>query len=309
MIERLVIFGVGLIGGSLALALRAAGVVGEVVGCSRHAAHLQQAVALGVIDRWTTDPAQACHGADLGVLAVPLGAMADLATRIAPHWPKEAILTDVGSSKQAVIAAVRQGFGCVPRLFVPAHPIAGNERSGVEAAFPTLFQQRLVLLTPADETSPLAVEQVANLWRQTGAQVEYLTPRHHDDILAATSHLPHLLAYTLVESLSRLETQEEIFHYAAGGFRDFTRIASSDPVVWRDICMANAEAILSMIDRFQGDLAALRTQIATGDAQAIHDRFAEAKAARDRYVDGLPRPVAPEPGTPVLAPEPGTPLP
>jgi len=282
-----VIFGVGLIGGSMALALRAAGGVSEVVGCSRSEANLKEAQRLGVIDRWTTDPAQACTEADIGVLAVPLGSMQGLSAAIAEHWPSEAVLTDVGSSKQAVLDAVRAGFGELPRNFVAGHPIAGTERSGVQAAFASLFQDRLVILTPADETSPLAAERVAAMWRATGARVEFMTPAHHDHILAATSHLPHVLAFALVESLARMSESDEIFHYAAGGFRDFTRIASSDPVVWRDICLANRDAILDVLQRFQGDLDGLRQVIARGDGAELEARFGFAKDARDRFSEKM----------------------
>ncbi|MFO8154133.1 prephenate dehydrogenase [Thioalkalivibrio sp.] len=287
MIGRLVIFGVGLIGGSMALALRAAGAVSEVVGCSRSEANLAEAQRLGVIDRWTTDPAQACAAADVGVLAVPLGSMQDLSAAIAEHWPSEAVLTDVGSSKQAVLDAVRAGFGRLPRNFVAGHPIAGTERSGVGAAFPGLFRDRLVILTPADETSPLAAERVADMWRATGARIEFMTPAHHDHVLAATSHLPHVLAFALVESLARMSESDEIFHYAAGGFHDFTRIASSDPVVWRDICLANRDAILEMLERFQGDLESLRQVIARGDGAELEARFGFAKDARDRFSEKM----------------------
>ncbi len=287
MIQRLVIFGVGLIGGSLALALRDADGVAEIVGCSRSVENLETAVGLGVIDRWTTDPVEACNGADVGVLAVPLGAMQGLAATIAGHWPNNAVLTDVGSSKQAVIDSLRVGFGYLPRNFVAGHPIAGTERSGVSAAFSTLFKDRLVILTPADETSPMATEQVAAMWRAAGARVEFMTPAHHDHVLAATSHLPHVLAFALVESLARRSESDEIFHYAAGGFRDFTRIASSDPVVWRDICLANGNAILEVLERFQGDLDSLRDAIASGDGDALEARFRFAKQARDRFSDAL----------------------
>jgi len=287
VIGRLVIFGVGLIGGSMALALRAAGGVSEVVGCSRSEANLKEAQRLGVIDRWTTAPAQACTEADIGVLAVPLGSMQGLSAAIAEHWPSEAVLTDVGSSKQAVLDAVRAGFGELPRNFVAGHPIAGTERSGVQAAFASLFQDRLVILTPADETSPLAAERVAAMWRATGARVEFMTPAHHDHILAATSHMPHVLAFALVESLARMSESDEIFHYAAGGFRDFTRIASSDPVVWRDICLANRDAILDVLQRFQGDLDGLRQVIARGDGAELEARFGFAKDARDRFSEKM----------------------
>ncbi|AHE98207.1 prephenate dehydrogenase [Thioalkalivibrio paradoxus] len=287
MIQRLVIFGVGLIGGSLALALREAGAVGEVVGCSRNPANLEEAQRLGVIDRWTTDPVEACRDADVGVLAVPLGSMQGLAAALAGHWPKDALLTDVGSSKQAVIEAVRSGFGQLPRNFVAGHPIAGTEKSGVAAAFPSLFRNRLVILTPADETNPIAADRIGSMWRAAGARVEFMTPAHHDHVLAATSHLPHVLAYALVESLARRSESDEIFHYAAGGFRDFTRIASSDPVVWRDICVANRDAILDVLERFQRDLDSLREVIVRGDAPTLEARFRYAKQARDRFSEKM----------------------
>ena len=285
MIDRLVIFGVGLIGGSLALALREAGVVGRIVGCSRNADNLREAEQLGVIDEWTTDPAQAVRGADMGVLAVPLGAMEGLAASLADVWPEDAPLTDVGSSKQAVLDALTRGFGEVPRQFVPGHPIAGTEQSGVAAAFPSLFRERLVILTPADATSVMATNRVTEMWQATGARVEFMTPAHHDHVLAATSHLPHVLAFSLVASLSKMSDRDEIFHYAAGGFRDFTRIASSDPVVWRDICLANGPAILEVIERYQTDLEALRRAIEQGDAQALEREFTHAKTTRDRFCD------------------------
>jgi prephenate dehydrogenase len=287
MIQRLVIFGVGLIGGSLALALRQASQVVEVVGCSRNPANLEEAQRLGVIDRWTTDPVEACEGADVGVLAVPLGSMQGLAEALSGHWPEQALLTDVGSSKQAVIESVRTGFGHLPRNFVAGHPIAGTEKSGVSAAFAELFRERLVILTPADETSPMATDRIAQMWRDAGARIEFMTPAHHDHVLAATSHLPHVLAFALVESLARLSESDEIFHYAAGGFRDFTRIASSDPVVWRDICVANREALLEVMERFQHDLDTLRAQIAEGDAAILEARFAFAKKARDRFSEKM----------------------
>ncbi|OOC48366.1 MULTISPECIES: prephenate dehydrogenase/arogenate dehydrogenase family protein [Thioalkalivibrio] len=285
MIERLVIFGVGLIGGSLALALREAGAVREIVGCSRNADNLREAQRLGVIDRWTTDVAEAAEGADLGVLAVPLGAMEPLARDLAAAWPEDSPLTDVGSSKQAVIDAVGTGFGKVPRAFVPGHPIAGTEKSGVGAAFATLFRERLVILTPVDATNALATDRVAAMWQAAGARVEYMTPAHHDRVLAATSHLPHVLAFTLVSSLANMSERDEIFHYAAGGFRDFTRIASSDPVVWRDICLANRTAILEVIGQYQADLEGLRSAIEHGDAATIEQSFEHAKETRDRLCD------------------------
>ena len=285
MIERLCIIGVGLIGGSLARALRAADFCREVVGAGRDPAHLQRAVDLGVIDRFDTDLAAAVAGADMVLVAVPLGAMEPVFTAIRGHLASGAVLTDAGSAKGSVINAARTVFGELPPGFVPGHPIAGTEQSGVEASFPELYRNRRVILTPLPETDPAAMARVRSMWEAAGAQVVDMEPEHHDEVLAATSHLPHVLAFTLVESLARLHDKKEIFEYAAGGFRDFTRIASGDPVMWRDICLANGDAIQSMIDRFIGDLQALSEAVHTHDGQQLLDIFAAAKAARDRYVE------------------------
>ena len=285
MIERLCIIGAGLIGGSLARALRAADYCREVVGCSRNPAHLQQAVELGVIDRYETDPARAVAGADMVLVAVPLGAMEPVFRALRGHLPAGAAITDVGSAKASVIEAARRGFGELPAAFVPGHPIAGTEQSGVAASFPELFRDRRVILTPVEQTSAEATARVRAMWEAAGAVVDEMDPEHHDTVLAATSHLPHVLAFALVDSLTRLGESDEIFRYAAGGFRDFTRIASSDPVMWRDICLANGDAILQMIDRFSGDLQQLADAVRQHDGETLQTVFASAKQARDRYVD------------------------
>lgn len=282
MIKRLCIIGVGLIGGSLARALRQAGYCKAIVGSGRDEASLRRAVELGVIDRYEMDAARAAEGADMVVLAVPLGAMEEVMRRIAPTLAPEAVLTDVGSAKGSVMTAAQAVFGQARARFVPGHPIAGTEKSGVEASFPELFKGRRVILTPLPETKAEAVEAVRRMWREAGAEVSEMSVEHHDEILAATSHLPHMLAFALVDTLARMQEQPEIFRYAAGGFRDFTRIASSDPVMWRDICLANRDAIVSMIDRFQGDLTLLREAILAGDGKRIEATFARAKKARDR---------------------------
>ena len=285
MIERLCIIGAGLIGGSLARALRAADYCREVVGCSRNPEHLQQAVELGVIDRYETDPARAVEGADMVLVAVPLGAMEPVFRTLRGHLPAGAAITDVGSAKASVIEAARRGFGELPAAFVPGHPIAGTEQSGVAASFPELFRDRRVILTPVEQTSAEATARVRAMWEAAGAVVDEMDPAHHDTVLAATSHLPHVLAFALVDSLTRLGESDEIFRYAAGGFRDFTRIASSDPVMWRDICLANGDAILQMIDRFSGDLQQLADAVRQHDGETLQTVFASAKQARDRYVD------------------------
>ena len=283
MINRLTIIGVGLIGGSLARAVKRAGYCAEVVGSGRDKAHLQRAMELGIIDRYETDPARAVMDADVIVLAVPLGAMEEVLRAIAPQLKPDAVITDAGSAKGSVVAAAQAVFGEAPAQFVPGHPIAGTEQSGVEASLADLFKERRVILTPLPNTAAAALAAVRELWRQAGAEVVEMSVEHHDEVLAATSHLPHMLAFALVDTLARMHEQAEIFRYAAGGFRDFTRIASSDPVMWRDICLANREAIVTMIDRFQGDLVVLREAILEGDGKRIEAIFSRAKEARDRY--------------------------
>lgn len=286
MIRRLCIIGVGLIGGSLALALRRAGYVAEIVGTSRDRAHLQKAVDLGVIERFDLDSAAAVHGADVVVLAVPLGAMRSVCEHIRDALSPNAVLTDVGSAKTSVVEAVRQAFQGVPARFVPAHPIAGTEKSRVEAAFAALYEQRRVILTPLENTSPEALTIIRQMWEKTGAIVEQTSVEHHDVVLAATSHLPHMLAFGLVDSLARMGDHDEIFRYAAGGFRDFTRIASSDPVMWRDICVANRDALLEMMARYEQDLRMLATAIDERDGDTLMEIFTRAKRARDEFYIG-----------------------
>ena len=285
MIERLCVIGVGLIGGSLARALRDAGACQEVVGAGRNPANLQTAVDLGVIDRYETDLARAVAGADMVLVAVPLGAMAAVFRAIRGHLAPHAVLTDAGSAKGSVIEAVKQVFDGVPAAFVPGHPIAGTEQSGVEASFAGLYRNRRVILTPLPDTDAHATDRVRDMWEAAGADVVEMDPVHHDAVLAATSHLPHVLAFTLVESLVRMGDEGEVFEYAAGGFRDFTRIAASDPVMWRDICLANGDAIQLMIEHFMTDLQELTGAIQNRDGQRMLDIFTSAKAARDRYVD------------------------
>jgi prephenate dehydrogenase len=288
MIRQLCIIGVGLIGGSLARALRAAGACGEIVGCGRDPAHLQQAVDLGVIDRFETDIATAVQGADMVIVAVPVGAMSVVFSALKDKLPDDAVLTDAGSAKGSVIAAVEQAFGRVPENFVPGHPIAGVEQSGVAASLPDLYRNRRVILTPLSNTDRAAVGRVRAMWEAAGASVVEMEAAHHDEVLAATSHLPHVLAFALVESLARLHDKREIFEYAAGGFRDFTRIASSDPVMWRDICLANSDAILAMIERFTTDLHVLADAVREHDSEKLQAIFSTAKAARDAFVDTAP---------------------
>jgi len=285
MINKLTIFGVGLIGGSLALALKKAGYCNEIVGCSRSEEHLQRAVELGVIDSYTLDPKQAVQGADMILLAVPMRAIPAILNTIASHIGKDAIITDAGSAKGSVITATKTAFnGVLPPNFVAGHPIAGREKSSVEAAIDDLYIDHKVILTPTDETSNDTVSKVRDMWQVAGATVETLPVKQHDDVLAATSHLPHILAYSLVNTLSKSEYGDAVFDYAAGGFKSFSRIASSDPIMWRDICLENKSAILTALDKFQLDLTELSDAIREDDSEAIEKTFNHAKSTRDANI-------------------------
>lgn len=283
MINRLCMIGVGLIGGSLCRALKAAGAVESIVGCGRNAAQLEQAVELGVIDSFETDIATAVSDADVVVVAVPVGAMRAVFDSIKGNLKSGAVLTDVGSAKASVVLAAREAFGGDEAYFVPGHPIAGTEKSGVEASFAELFNGQRVILTPLESTDPTATQVVHKMWQAAGAEVVSLTVEHHDEVLAATSHLPHVIAYALVDTLARMHERREMFQFAAGGFRDFTRIASSDPQMWHDICLANKDAVLDMIKRFSTDLADLANAIENDDSETIKETFSRAKQARDQY--------------------------
>nr|WP_317622900.1 prephenate dehydrogenase/arogenate dehydrogenase family protein [Thiohalophilus sp.] len=283
IINKLTIIGVGLIGGSLARALRRANAVTTLVGAGRHREQLEIARKLGVVDAVETDLARACQDSELVVLAVPLGAIRPVLEQIAPALSANTIVTDVGSAKGSVVADAEQVFHGLPANFVPGHPIAGTEQSGVEASFAELFDQRRVILTPGATTSPAAVQTVRRLWEAAGADVMEMSVAHHDAVLAATSHLPHMLAYALVDSLARQDDSQEIFDYAAGGFRDFTRIASSDPQMWHDICLANRDALVESLERFTADLHALTDAIRRQDSQQLLEIFSHAKQRRDDF--------------------------
>ena len=282
MIARLAIIGVGLIGSSLALALREAGVVGHVTGCGRSEQNLRKGVDIGVLDDYSLSAAEAVRDADVVVLAVPLGAMAAVLEGIRPGLEPDCVITDVGSAKGSVVADARRVLGPAACRFVAGHPIAGTERSGVEAGFASLYQGRKIILTPDTGTDDDALDRVRRMWQATGAEVELMTVEHHDRILAATSHLPHMLAFSLVSHLSRMSDQDEIFGYAAGGFRDFTRIASSDPVMWRDICLANGDALLALIEGYQQQLDEISRAIRERDAEHLFELFRDAKHTRDQ---------------------------
>lgn len=284
MIERLCVIGVGLIGGSLALALRGAGVVGEIVGCGRNKDALARGVELGVIDSWQLDPAQAVAGADLVVVCVPLRAMQPIFRQLKDAIEPGTVLTDVGSVKGSVVADARQVFGTVPPWLVPGHPIAGTEHSGVEAAFAELYERRRVVLTPVETTSAEALERVTGMWQAAGANVVNMEHRHHDEVLAATSHLPHALAYALVYTLARWDDHQEIFELAAGGLRDFTRIASSDPLMWRDISAANRQWLVAALRRYQNDLQQFTEALEAEDDDYVLRVYQHACEERARFL-------------------------
>jgi len=281
--KRLTIIGVGLIGGSLARALRRAEVCDEIVGCGRDERHLQKAVELGVIDRYEMDAATAVSGADVVVLAVPLRAMVTVLTQMTPGLSADVVITDVGSAKGCVVEEARAVLGSRLCDFVPGHPIAGTEKSGVEASFAELFDGRGVILTPIEATDAVKCQRIRAMWEVAGAKVTEMAVLHHDEVLAATSHLPHLLAFSLVNTLASLDESKDIFAFAAGGFRDFTRIASSDPVMWRDICMENRDAMLEVLQLFNNDLKQLEEAVRDNDGEAVVNVFTRAKETRDRF--------------------------
>ncbi|MBA3904691.1 MAG: prephenate dehydrogenase/arogenate dehydrogenase family protein, partial [Rhodocyclaceae bacterium] len=265
-LNKLVVFGVGLIGGSFALALKKAGAAGEVVGIGRSQATLDQARDLGIIDRIGACDAATLGDADLVLLATPVGQMPALMRAMAPHLGAGTLITDGGSTKSDVVAAVYRYLPGHVSRFVPAHPIAGAENSGAAAARADLYQDRKVVLTPLPENAPDAVARVRDAWKACGAVTHEMAPARHDQVFAAVSHLPHLLSFALVHDLAQRENREEFFRFAASGFRDFTRIAASHPEMWRDICIANREALLGELEQYQRQLEELRQALIAGDA-------------------------------------------
>ncbi len=282
---KVVVFGVGLIGGSFALALKAAGQVGEVVGFGRSLATLTQALDLGIIDRVGANPGQEVSDADLVLIATPVGQMPEIMSRIAPYLGPETLVTDGGSTKADVVAAVREHLGERAGQFIPAHPIAGAENSGAAAARADLYRGKKVVLTPMPENSVLSIARVRSAWEWCGAQIFELSPAEHDRVFAAVSHLPHLLSFALVHDLAVRENSELYFNFAASGFRDFTRIAASHPEMWRDICLANRGALLGELDRYRAQLDELRDALAKGDGAVLEKTFDVARTAR-RAWDG-----------------------
>jgi cyclohexadieny/prephenate dehydrogenase len=287
LFKRLALIGIGLIGSSIARIAKEHGdIAAEVVVSARTQKTLDRVMELGIADRVEIDPGKAVDGADCVMLCAPVGAFADLATRIAPQLAPGAILTDVGSTKVSVIRDVGP---LVPEgvHFVPAHPVAGTEYSGPDAGFTTLFQNRWTLLTPPPGTDEAAVEKVAELWRRCGSMVEIMEPAHHDRVLAIVSHLPHLIAFTICGTADDLadESRQEVLRFAASGFRDFTRIAASDPVMWRDIFLNNREALLEMLARFMEDAQAMSRAVRWGDAAYIEDKVERGRKIRRSLIE------------------------
>jgi len=287
-IGKLVVVGVGLIGGSCAAALRRAGAVGEIVGLGRSSESIARALALGVIDRAATDWADALAGADLVLLSMPVGQTRAALDSAAPHLEAHTLVTDAGSTKGDVVAAARAALGRRIGRFVPAHPIAGAEKSGVDAASADLFRGKRVVVTPLAENAPESVARVRAFWESCGARVTEMDPQEHDRVFAAVSHLPHVLAFCLVDALARRENAEMLFGFAASGFRDFTRIAASHPEMWRDICLANREALLAEIARYGSELDRLRELLAAGDGAALESLFRHAREARNAWAVARP---------------------
>jgi prephenate dehydrogenase len=283
-IEKLVIVGVGLVGGSFALALKDAGALGRAVGVGRGAGNIRRALDLKIIDAAGALDKVTFGDADLVLLAVPVGQMRPVMRSIAPLLGGRTVVTDAGSTKQDVVELARRELKGALSRFVPGHPIAGTERSGAEAAFAGLYRGRRVVLTPLKENEPGAVALVRAAWERCGASVFELQPKEHDAVLAAVSHLPHVLAYALVDQVARHKNAKQLFSYAAGGFRDFTRIASSHPEMWRDICLANRKALLAELDRYGGKLERVRRMLERGDARALDALFSGARDARNRWL-------------------------
>jgi len=286
MFGRVALIGLGLIGSSLSHVMRREGLAGSIAGSARSESTLKRAEELGLADVLSQDPAEAVRDADLVFLNVPVGAMGKVAERIAPALKKGAILTDVGSVKEAVIRDVSPH---VPEgvHFIPGHPIAGTEQSGPDAGFPELFENRWCILTPLEDTDPEALERLAGFWRACGSNVETMDPKHHDLVLGITSHLPHLIAYNIVATAADLEevTESEVIKYSAGGFRDFTRLAASDPTMWRDVFLNNREAVLELLGRFSEDLSALQRAIRWGEGEKLFDLFSRARKIRREIIE------------------------
>jgi len=287
MFNKIAIFGVGLIGGSFALSLRKAGMVGELVGIDRSAASAERARELGIIDRAAESAADAVYGADLVLLAAPVAQTGAVLASIAPYLQPGIIVTDTGSTKSDVVAAARAALGNRIDQFVPGHPIAGSESNGPDAAIDHLYRGKKVVLAPLPENRNEDVERVAAAWSACGAIIHHLSAEQHDLVFAAVSHLPHLLAYALVDDIANKPHAELLFQYAASGFRDFTRIAGSSPEMWRDISLANRTALLDELDAYLAQLMRLRASLAAGDGAGLESVYANAQRARHEWIKAI----------------------
>ena len=299
LFNRLALIGTGLIGSSIARAAKAQGAAASIVATARSPATRKRVAELGIADQVVESNAAAVEGADLVIVSIPVGASGEVAKEIGPHLKAGAIVSDVGSVKGSV---VRDMAPFLPKNvhFVPAHPVAGTEYSGPDAGFADLFVNRWCILTPPEGTDPAALEKLAAFWRLLGANVETMAPDHHDLVLAVTSHLPHLIAYTIVGTADELQTvtRSEVLKFSAGGFRDFTRIAASDPTMWRDVFLANKEAVLEMLGRFNEDISLLTKAIRNGDGAALYEHFARTRDIRKGIVDIGQDSAAPDFGRP-----------
>lgn len=282
--RKVVIFGVGLIGGSFSLALRKAGAVTEVVGFGRSAATLNEAKQLGILDRIGSDVAHEVCDADIVLVATPVAQMADIFKRIAPYLGVNTLITDGGSTKGDVVAAARANLGNKLSQFIPAHPIAGGEKSGASAALANLYQGKRVVLTPMPENAKDVVARIRKAWEICGAHVSELTAEQHDTVFAAVSHLPHLLSFALVHDLAKRDNKDQLLSFAASGFRDFTRIAASSPEMWRDICMANRDALMVELQQYAAELYVLHQALESNDAAKLEEIFSLAREVRSAWV-------------------------
>jgi len=294
LIDTLVVVGVGLIGGSFARALKKAGAVRRVIGIERSPAYGERALALGIVDE-VVDGFEAVSGADLVLLAAPVAQTGRILAALAPYLAPGTVVTDAGSTKADVVAAARSALGDKVAQFVPGHPIAGRETNGPDAAIDDLYVGKKFVLTPLPENGAAQVERVAGAWRACGAVIHRLTPEEHDKVFAAVSHLPHLLAYALVDDIANKAHADLLFQYAASGFRDFTRIAGSSPEMWRDISLANQGALLAELDAYMTQLAHLRARLAAGDGATLEAVYGNAQRARRQWIEAIEAAEAPQP--------------
>ena len=295
LFERIALVGIGLIGSSLAHVIRREGLAGRVAITTRSAATLERARELGLGDEYHADPQDAVAGADLVIVSVPVGSSGDVTRAIAPALKPGAILTDVGSTKSSVIAQMAPEVPAGVH-FIPGHPIAGTERSGPDAGFAELFEGRWCIRTPLPDTDPAALDLLSEFWRRCGSNIDQMDPAHHDMVLAIVSHLPHIIAYNIVGTADDLETvtKSEVIKYSASGFRDFTRLAASDPTMWRDVCLYNKDAILEMLARFSEDLSSLQRAIRWGDGDTLFNLFTRTRAIRREVIDAGQETPAPD---------------